>query len=66
MYILSRLLTLALLLLSLAIAQPASAQSIPLNASIFVNKKGDTLFVEAGADRDDSRPKSLLRSWCGD
>jgi DUF1680 family protein len=48
----SRLLLLTIVPLTLAIAQPAGAQSIPRNASIFVNKKGDTLFVAAGADRD--------------
>jgi DUF1680 family protein len=48
----SRLLLLTIIPLTLLIAQPAGAQSIPRNASIFVNKKGDTLFVAAGADRD--------------
>jgi DUF1680 family protein len=48
----SRLLFLTIIPLTLAIAQPAGAQPIPRNASIFVNKKGDTLFVAAGADRD--------------
>src|ERR1700722_16380883 len=48
----SRLLLLTIIPLTLAIAQPAGAQSIPRNASIFVNKKGDTLFVAAGVDRD--------------
>ena len=48
----SRLHLLTILALTLVIAKPARGQSIPRNASIFVNKKGDTLFVAAGADRD--------------
>ena len=47
-----RLLLLTILPLTLAITAPVNAQSIPRNASIFVNKHGDTLLVAAGADRD--------------
>jgi DUF1680 family protein len=52
MHLLRRLPLLTILSFLFAVGAATNAQSIPRNASIFVNKNGDTLFVGAGADRD--------------